>query len=231
MSLPGLIAALFVATNAIAAIAQPEIGSRIDRSTEGMTGFHDPMVQNSARAGVNAIARCKAENNRFRAANTLDYEYLSKEQADSFRYIFKKVEYDDTCYVNKHLQFGYSTAPVVGAFAEFFLLRNYGQEDIAKLDSLTDADWQNENFQPRTGEELFGLCVVRSGREKIYDLISTVPDTRQENEAIQSVVPLLGPCVTEGLEVSFDKTSLRAMLAYGLYRAVHQHAEMMEAAE
>ncbi|WP_417609202.1 hypothetical protein [Parasphingorhabdus sp.] len=226
-----LSAVIFLAAIPAAVSAEPEIGSRIDRSREGMTGFHDPMVQDSARAGINAIGRCKAENNRFRAAKTLDYKYLSAEQAKSLNYIYKKVDYDDPCYIAKNIRYGFSTAPAVGAFAEFFLLRKYGEDDVASLASLTDLDWRQDIMKPRNAEELFSLCVVQSGREKIYALINTVPDTAAEGEAISTIVPLLGPCIRDGAEISFDKTSLRAMLAFGLYRAVSQHAEMMEAAE
>lgn len=223
--------AIMFATIPAIASAQPEIGSRIDRSGEGMTGFHDPLVQKSARAGINAIGRCKAENNRFRATKTLDYQYLGKEQAKSLNYIYKKVDYDDPCYIAKNIRYGFSTAPAVGAFAEFFLLRKYDVEDVTSLASLTDLDWQQDIMKPRNAEELFGLCVVQSGRDKIYDLVNTIPDTEQEGQAIDEIVPLLGPCVRDGAEISFDKTSLRAMLAFGLYRAVHQHAEMLEATE
>ncbi len=228
-----LLLSFVVSLAAIPAIAsaQPEIGSRIDRSGEGMTGFHDPLVQKSARAGINAIGRCKAENNRFRATKTLDYLYLGKEQAKSLNYIYKKVDYDDPCYIAKNMRYGFSTAPAVGAFAEFFLLRKYGEQDVASLASLTDLDWQQDIMKPRNAEEFFGFCVVQSGRDKIYDLINTIPDTEQEGLAIGAIVPLLGPCVREGAEISFDKTSLRAMLAFSLYRAIHQRAEMLEAAE
>ncbi|MEH6715901.1 hypothetical protein [Parasphingorhabdus flavimaris] len=223
--------AILFATVPATAFAQPEIGSRIDRSREGMTGFHDPMVQQSARAGINAIGRCKAENNRFRALKTLDHKYLSTEQAKSLNYIYKKVDYDDPCYIAKNIRFGFSTAPAVGSFSEFFLLRKYGEDDIASLASLTNLEWQQDMMKPRNAEELFGLCVVQSGREKIYALINTVPDTEAEGEAISAIMPLLGPCIRDGAEIAFDKTSLRAMLAFGLYRAVRQHAEMLEAAE
>ena len=226
-----LSAVMLIAALPAALSAQPEIGSRIDRSREGMTGFHDPMVQDSARAGINAIGRCKAENNRFRATKTLGYKYLSADQAKSLNYIYKKVDYDDPCYIAKNIRYGFSTAPAVGAFAEFFLLRKYGEDDVASLASLTDLDWQQDMMKPRNAEELFGLCVVQSGREKIYALINTIPDTEAEGEAISAIVPLLGPCIRDGAEIAFDKTSLRAMLAFGLYRAVSQHAEMMEAAE
>ncbi len=213
------------------ASAQPEIGSRIDRSREGMTGFHDPLVQDSPRAGINAIGRCKAEHNRFRATKTLDYKYLSPEQAKSLKYIYKKVDYDDPCYIAKNIRYGFSTAPAVGAFAEFFLLRKYNENDVASLAALTALDWQQDLMKPRNAEEFFAFCVVQSGRDEIFGLINTTPDTEQEGEAIGEVVPLLGPCVREGAEISFDKTSLRAMLAFGLYRAVHQHAEMKGPAE
>jgi len=225
---------LFVATAVLAVStvsAQPKTGSRIDNTRERMTGFHDPLRQKSARAGLNAMMRCKAENNRTRALKTLGHRYMSAEQTKSFDKIFNKIEYDDRCSLAKDIRYSVSTGPTVGAFAEFFLLRKYGDDDIAELAKLTDLDWQQDIMKPRNANELFGQCVARSGRDAIHTLIQTVPDTEAESKAIKEIVPLLGPCVTDGLEVKFDKTSLRAILAYGLFRAVHQHHEMLEAAE
>lgn len=212
-----------------AAFAQPETGSRIDRTREGMTGFHDPLRQKSARAGLNAMMRCKAENHRARALKTLEHRYMSTEQTKSLEKIFVKVEYGDRCSLAKDIEYRISTGPTVGAFAEFFLLRKYGEKNVAALSELTELDWQQDVMKPRNANELFGRCLSQSGRNEVYSLVQTVPDTSAESDAIKSIVPLLGPCVTDGLEVKFDKTSLRAILAYGLFRSIHQHQEMLEA--
>ncbi len=212
--------------------AQPKTGSLIDQSRNKMTGFHDPLRQKTARAAINTIARCKAENNRFRATKTLEFRYLSEDQAKSLNKIYKKVDYGEgQCLFNKRIRYGFSTGPVVGAFSEFFLIRKYGQADIDALAGLTELDWQKDFMKPRNANELFGRCVAQSARNEVYALVQTIPDTDPEAAAIKAIVPYLGPCVTDGLEVSFDKTSLRVLLAFGLYRAVHQHQKMMEAAE
>lgn len=224
----GGVALALLASSGLTA-AQPETGSRIDRTREGMTGFHDPRTQKSARAGINAMARCRADKQRARAVKTLSHRYLSDEQAKSLKMIFKKVSYDDRCSLAKNIRFGYSTAPIVGAFSEFFLLRKYNESDVAALSTLNDLDWQKDIMKPRNANELFGRCIVRKETDKVYALINTVPDTADESAVIKSIAPRLGSCVTDGLEVSFDKTSLRAILAYGLYRSVYQHAEMLEA--
>ncbi|MEO9469056.1 hypothetical protein [Parasphingorhabdus sp.] len=221
--------AVLVFASSSAAFAQPEIGSRIDRSREGMTGFHDPLRQKSARAGLNAMMRCKAESHRARAMKTLELRYMSAEQTKSLDKIFNKVEYDDRCSLAKDIEYRISTGPTVGAFAEFFLLRKYNEKNVAALSKLTELDWQQDVMKPRNANEMFGRCLSQSGRNEVYNLVKTVPDTSAESDAIKSIVRLLGPCVTDGLEVKFDKTSLRAILAYGLFRSIHQHQEMLEA--
>jgi len=200
-----------------------------NKNRDRMTGFHDPMRQKTARAGLNTMMKCRAENNRSRALSTLSYRYMSADQTKSLDKIFNRIEYDDPCSLAKDIRYSISTGPVVGAFSEFFLLRRYKDEDIAALSSLADEDWQLEMMKPRNANELFGQCVARSGGTKIYALIETIPDTDAESAVIKDIVPLLGPCVTDGIEVKFDKTSLRAVLAYGLFRTVHQHHELLEA--
>jgi len=227
----GACAALLVLAGSQAALAQPETGSRIDRTREGMSGFHDPLVRSSPRAGLNAMMRCRAENSWTHALNSLALRYMSDEQSKSISRIFRAVEYDDRCSLAKDIRYGTSTGPIAGAFAEFFLTRKYKAEDVEALGGLTDLDWQEDIMKPRNANELFGSCVVRSGRDRIYALISTIPDSNDESAVIEDIVPLLGPCVTDGLEVKFDKTSLRSVLAYGLYRAVAQHEAMRETAE
>jgi len=231
LNILGICAVMLVLMGSEAALAQPETGSRIDRTREGMTGFHDPLFQSSPRAGLNAMMRCRAENDRTLALNTLSHRYMSHEQAESLGRIFRQVEYDDRCSLAKDIRYSVSTGPVAGAFAEFFLLRQYKAEDIDALGQLTDLDWQKDVLKPRNANELFGRCVVRSGRREIYALIDTVPDSDEEAALIQDIVPLLGPCITDGLEVKFDKTSLRSVLAYALYRAVAQHEAVQEGAE
>ncbi len=209
--------------------AQPTTGSNIDTQRSKMTGYHDPVYKKNPRAGINAIARCYAETHRARAADTLSMRYDSKDQAESLKKIFRPVEWGDACLLAKDLKFGFSTAPVVGGFAEFFLARKYGQQAVSKLSKLTEEDWAKAEMMPRNAYELFGQCVVMADAASVFGLVNTIPSTKAESKAIKKLVPLLSPCVPKDQEVSFDKTSLRAVLSFALYRAVDQQATMEDA--
>ncbi|WP_379550585.1 hypothetical protein [Qipengyuania sp. DGS5-3] len=116
----------------------------------------------------------------------------------------------------------YDPVTAVSGFSEFFIQDRIDENDIVRISDLTHDDWQSPQLSPRNGSEMIGLCVAQAGGMLVYDLIEAEPESDRETAAIRSIVPLLGPCLTDGVEVSFDKTSLRALLAHGLYRTLSQ---------
>jgi hypothetical protein len=224
-----VIAALTVLPGA--ALAQSAIGAQVDHNKKRMTDFDDLFFQNSARAGINVVSLCMAEKRPVQAMKTLSHGFMSGEQAKSLDRFFKRFFYDSSCNLTRQVETDVPSVPVIGGLAEYFLIRKYDSEDRASLDAMTETDWQAGTMKPHNSNEMFGQCVVRADRTAIFNLVNTIPDTDSEAESIEAIVPSLGPCVTDGQEVAFDKTSLRAILAFSLYRAVSQYRKESEAAE
>lgn len=208
-------------------LADPPVGSRIDRSDRGLTGRHNPRHEDSPRPGINAYYRCVASLDRARAIATLREEYLSTAQAEALadvgpRSAFAQDGRED-CFSNLGgggVRIQASRSSAVGAFAEFFISRTFSEQDAESLKELDREAWQSDELAPRNGSEMIGLCTAQAAGSAVYRLIETEPASEGEFAAIQAIVPYLGPCLTEGVEVSFDAASLRALLAHSLYKAL-----------
>ena len=219
------------------ALADPRIGSRIDRSDRGLTGRFNPRRAESVRPAINAYFRCKASLDRARAQSVLDLEYMSDEQKEMIDEVgppsmFARDERED-CFSmlgGGGVQIGADAQSAVGAFAEYFVTRQYDAEDAARLATLTREDWQIPAMTPRNGNEMIGLCTAQAAGSQVFRLLETEPASDGEGPAIQEVVPYLAPCLTDGLEVSFDASSLRAMLAHSLYKALSGQEALEKAA-
>ena len=228
-----------IATAAIASLAvlpgvataQSAIGAQADHNKKRMTDFDDLFFQNSERAGINVVSLCMAEKRPVQAMKTLSHDFMSGEQAKSLDRFFKRFFYDSSCNLTKQVETDVPSVPVIGGLAEYFLIRKYDSDDMMSLDGMIQTDWQSDLMKARNGNEMFGQCVVRADRAQVFNLVNTIPDTDSERESIQAIVPSLGPCLADGQEASFDKTSLRSILAFSLYRAVSQRREMMETAK
>jgi hypothetical protein len=211
--------------------AQAEMAGADDGVKMRMTNFDDPFFQNSARAGINIMSMCRAKKRPAQALEALSYAYMSDGQTESLNNLSKRFRYDSSCAFTKNVGSDLSSASVVGGLAEFFILQRYKPENVTSLGKMGQSDWTNRTMAPRNGIERFGQCVVKTDSSKILGLIKTVPDTSAERSAIKNLVPSLGPCLAKGQKISFDKNSLRGILAYSLFRNVQQHKKMMEAAE
>jgi hypothetical protein len=65
----------------------------------------------------------------------------------------------------------------------------------------------------------FADCVVAAAPREADALVRTLAGTAAERAAVLPLVPYLGPCVLQGMEVSFSPGQLRALLADGLWVA------------
>ncbi len=213
------------------ATAQSDVSGYADHNKKRLNGFDDLLFQNSERAGLNVVALCLAERRPARAIDTLSYGFMSEEQMTSLGKFFKRFLNDSSCNLTRYVESEAPSVPIIGGLAEFFLLRKYRSEDLQALDQLTQSDWQTDAMLPRNSNEFFGQCVVQANRAAVFDLVNTIPGTELEAGSIKELVPLLDPCVADGQEASFDKTALRAMLAFSLYRAVSQGRKTMDASE
>jgi hypothetical protein len=209
--------------------ADPPTGSRIDRSSGGLTGRFNPRHATSPRPGIQAYLRCVASLNRSRAGDVVALPYDSEEQLEAAnrmtrRYVVTDERVQD-CFSNfgdRGMQIGYSSLSAVGAYSEYLALENFDRDDVAAISALTRDDWQRPELKPRNGGEAVGMCFAQAHGLLVYDLLETEAESDEEQAAIAAIAPQLGPCIPEGVEIAFDVNTLRAMLAHGLHRTLSQ---------
>ncbi|WP_343346958.1 hypothetical protein WJT74_03585 [Sphingomicrobium sp. XHP0239] len=63
----------------------------------------------------------------------------------------------------------------------------------------------------------FADCVVHRAPVETDRLVRTTPGTRKEAEAIEAVIPHLGPCLEDGNNISLSVDTVRALIADGLW--------------
>lgn len=207
--------------------ADPPTGSRVDRSSGGLTGRYNTLRDQSPRPGINAYFRCVASMDRARAGKVALLEYMSAEQREMIGKVGQRsafaVDRREDCFSDfggGGVQINFDPVSAIGGFAEFFVTRDFDAEDASRLSTLTREEWQTTDLTPRNGSEMIGLCTAQAAGADVYGILETVPATDEEMAAIQKVVPVLGPCLTDGVEISFDAASLRALLAHSLYKAL-----------
>ncbi len=229
-----LVAGGLIACSSGAALADPPIGSRIDRSARGLSGEHHPRHNASARAAVNVFLRCTASLNRAQAGKVLDQAYDSAEQVEAVGDVVPEHTFHDArredCFSNLgSVRIGYDPMVTVGAFAEWLVDDRFDEKDRQAIAALTRQDWQWPGLVPRNASEALGMCVAEARADLIWNLVETEPDTDREAAAINALVPALGPCLAEGFEARFDAGSLRSIMAFGLYRTLDQAEELRKA--
>ena len=224
MAALAVVAGLVTATPAL---ADPPIGSRIDRSDGGLTGRHNSRNATSPRPGIHAYFRCLASLDRGRAREIVDLAYMSDEQQSLIETVGPRSGWSDDRREDCFSNFGgggvsmkFDPVSPIGAFAEFLATREFEIEDAERIASLTREDWKAPALTPRNGSEMIGLCTAQAAGPQVFRLIETEPASVEESAAMQTIVPFLGPCLTEGVEVSFDASSLRALLAHSLFKAL-----------
>ena len=207
--------------------ADPPIGSLAGQASEGLTGRYNTLRDASPRPGINAYFRCIASLDRARAGKVLLMEYLSTEQRQMLGKVGQRsafaVDRREDCFSNfggGGVKIGYDPVSAIGGFAEFFVTTEFDVEDAARLGELDAEAWKTPALTPRNGSEMIGLCTAQAAGPAVFELLETAPASASEPAAIQKVVPFLGPCLTDGVEVSFDATSLRALLAHSMYKAL-----------
>ena len=78
----------------------------------------------------------------------------------------------------------------------------------------------------------FASCVVRADVENARAFVEGPVGSSAEKAALTEIVPKMGPCLTDGLEVSFSKSVLSSLLSEALYReAAAGKVASQEAAE
>ncbi|AKH41685.1 hypothetical protein FHS61_002175 [Altererythrobacter atlanticus] len=75
----------------------------------------------------------------------------------------------------------------------------------------------------------FASCVVRTDPENSRAFVTAIPGEPQEEEALKSLIPQLGPCMPDGLQVEFSKSMLTSYFAEALYREFEAAAVAQQA--
>lgn len=64
-------------------------------------------------------------------------------------------------------------------------------------------------------------CVYAAAPDKVRALLKTSPTYAPEQKAFSALSPFLGPCLQEGVQITFSLPLLRGALAEAMYRAVY----------
>jgi hypothetical protein len=194
-----------------------QTGTRMDRN-EGAVGSVSKIDAKSAILAANRFAQCVArrEGKFMRAA--LDMPLLSSEQKQEMK---KRIDQFDGCLEtsNEFDQLVLTPLLSVGGAAEWFVRTELKSVDLSSLSGMTDEVVDKTDFRPRNRLEDLGLCIVRRSPARAKAFVKSAVSSTEETTAFKAIVPDVGPCVTSGTEIKLNLPSLRAVVAYALYRA------------
>lgn len=196
--------------------AQPEIGSLVNRD-RGAVGYLENVDRANSAQVMNAFAQCFARQRERASEAIVQLPYFSEEQGAATRRLISSYE---RCLGDNEVQLRFPVQLLVGGMAEYFILRRYEGVDISALTALDDAAIMRAGLSGRNGYENLAVCVVRRDPASARALVATAPRTEAERTVIARLVPHLAPCVPADFTMSFDRGSLRALMAIGVYRAV-----------
>lgn len=63
----------------------------------------------------------------------------------------------------------------------------------------------------------FSSCVVRTDPANAKAFVTSIPGEPQFENALKLMIPQLGPCMVEGLELTFNKANIAAYISTALY--------------
>lgn len=216
MRLIGFAVMMSLAVVSVGAEAFQGVGSHIRRSTDAPRNLinNDP---ESAERAANYFARCVAERRGRLARNLLAMEYRAEDQ---MRRAERLISGREECMDDIGFQLRADGATIIGGMAEYYVRMADAEAELALVSGLTDERIAELNLAPRNGFEHLGLCVARRDPIAVSAFVSTEPRSEEEGEALQQVVPHLGPCVLDGETVRLDRRTVRSVTAVGLYRAL-----------
>jgi hypothetical protein len=105
---------------------------------------------------------------------------------------------------------------VAGSLAEALLQRDLAGQPLAPRVAYDPA---RPVIQARNEGEVMAICVVRTGPAETSRLLATVPDSRDEYDALVAMSPVLSGCTPRG-QARFTREALRAIIALAAYRLV-----------
>lgn len=228
------VAGLLCATSATQISAQSVpggvTGSHINRKESGATGAFTARHQGSSRAAFNAYARCAAELFSPLARRVLAQPFGTAQQENAVENVTRFLgNRSEECFSAAGIRVQASSLSFTGAFAEHFIEHAFIKSDVERMIADDTPEWSSSRPAPSNANERFGACVVQTSALAIHDLALSVPDSRSETAALTAIVPALSPCIVQGQEVKFDRSSLRSILSVALYRALESHQTFLKA--
>jgi hypothetical protein len=196
------------------AIAEPEIGSRIDRAP-GSVGAVESEDQATARRVMRRFSGCVARARRRWAETAVQLPIHGAEQNS---YIARHLSGEDDCMGYSGAELRFQPALVVGGMAEELIETHYRSADLGPVAQLSDAELEARGLMPRNGNEDFAICVVRRDPVLVRELLRTTPATPREMDSARRLTPHLGHCLYQGQTMNFHPSALRTLLAPSLYR-------------
>ncbi|HTM96619.1 MAG TPA: hypothetical protein VL100_12505 [Croceibacterium sp.] len=109
-----------------------------------------------------------------------------------------------------------------GALFRAKLLTEFGGKDVALAPE--PVDYTQFVPSPLQSEDRsyvafgdFADCVVRADLDGARKFVEPDAGSEVETQALNALIPKLGPCLTNGLEITFSKSVLQALLAEAIY--------------
>jgi len=180
------------------------------------------MDQDQAVRFMDDFARCVARHQSRRAAAVLALPYGSDQQRAAAADL---AEGEDHCLgpFSGTLQLTFNAPSLAAGMAEYFVLNP---------DKLADERRRHPGsfvYAPPEGVEGFCDCVVQQSSAGVEALVRTEIASGAERAATNALAPELARCVLEGQTLSLDRTALRQLLAFSLYRRVAMATEPVPA--
>lgn len=213
---PGLSIALLATS--VSAYAEPETGSRLDKAPGSLVYSEETPV---VAQFVNRFSRCVARDRRLWSDQVLSLPYAGEQQS---AFIKKGIGGLDVCLGETHYSLELSPGTILGGLAEQRVVELSAGHDFRSLAAITDKQLNASPIAPRNLTEDFAMCFAREAPRELRAVIDTQPGTPEEAALIKPLVPLVGPCVSQGLNVKFTYRAMRALGAFGLYRLLQAGA-------
>lgn len=219
MKLTPMILAAAAMLGASSAVAQQEssLGSRITRPEPAEPDYRSKLPEaEQARALVDEFAQCTLDYSPTAVDEALEFIPGTSESSAALAKLARP-----RCLSNATLRMpsdllrgALFRAKVLNEFVDQPLV--FASEPIDLTQMITDSG--NKDQLRFLILQDFGSCVVRSNPEVAAAFIVELAGSEKEQEALDQLVPLLGPCLPEGSELAFSKSMLSAQLAEALYR-------------
>ncbi len=208
---------LILAMPAAAQVEKPT-GTRIGRPAPAYIPPNTRLAdEDRARITTNDFARCVVQGDRKLVVDALAAPVDDPEANAKLA----RVRFSD-CLADGML---HMPPPILrGAFFRALYLRDFDKREWRPADVPTDyGRFAVNKAQPAAASYFsmmaFADCLVRKDLGNSQKLVLSVPGSKPEEAALAILVPQMGPCLLNGMQVKFSRSMLSAVLAEALYRA------------